>query len=221
MAGALTFGSGALDVLTLMHLGGVFASVMTGNLALLGLGVARADTSALIHTAAAIVSYVIGVAFGSRITGVREPDHPVWPTRVTVTLAVEFVMLCGLAVGWVVTGANPGGGAQLALLAMAAGGMGMQGAAMRGLGVAVATTFLTGTLTSLVEGLMGAPKRRRDSAAIASLGGAVTGAACGGLLLLTLPVVTPVLTLVPLAAVLGVAAHRHRHGSDSSGEQAE
>ncbi|MET0702375.1 MAG: YoaK family protein [Mycobacterium sp.] len=210
VAAVLTFGTGALDVLTLMHLGGVFASVMTGNLALMGLGVARTDGSALIHTAVAVLSYVIGVAVGSRITGVRQADHPAWPPRVTVALGVQFIVLCALAVGWVVTGANPAGGVQIALLAAAAGGMGMQSAAMRGLGAAVATTYLTGTLTSLIEGWMGAPKRRSDSAGVASLVAAVVGAACGGLLLLTAPVVTPMLTLVPLAAVLAVAVYRRR-----------
>jgi uncharacterized membrane protein YoaK (UPF0700 family) len=208
VAAVLTFGTGALDVLTLMHLGAVFASVMTGNLALMGLGVARTDSSALTHTSVAVLSYVIGVAVGSRITGVRHPDHPAWPPRVTVALGVQFIVLCALAVGWVLTRADPAGGVQIALLAAAAGSMGIQSAAMRGLGAAVATTYLTGTLTSLIEGWMGAPKRRSDSAGIASLVAAVVGAACGGLLLLTAPVVTPVLTLVPLAAVLAVACVR-------------
>jgi uncharacterized membrane protein YoaK (UPF0700 family) len=222
VAAVLTFGTGALDVLTLMHLGDVFASVMTGNLALMGLGVARANTGTLIHTAVAVLSYVIGVAVGSRITGTREPHHPPWPGRVTVTLAAEFVLLCGFCVGGGVTGANPAGGAQIALLAAAAGAMGMQSAAMRGLGAAVATTYLTGTLTSLVEGWMGAPKRRSDSAGLASLVGAVVGAACGGLLLLTVPIATPVLTLGSLAAVLAVAAYRHRHPDPvTSDEQPE
>jgi uncharacterized membrane protein YoaK (UPF0700 family) len=210
VAAALTFGTGAIDVLTLMHLGGVFASVMTGNLALLGLGLARTDSSALTHTVVAVVSYVIGVAIGSRITGGRQLDHPGWPPRVTLALGVQFIVLCALAFGWVVTDANPGGGIQIALLAAAAGSMGIQSAAMRGLGAAVATTYLTGTLTSLIEGWMGKPKRRSDLAGVASLVAAVVGAACGGLLLLTVPIVTPALTLAPLAAVLAIAAYRHR-----------
>lgn len=213
VAAVLTFGTGALDVLTLMHLGGVFASVMTGNLALMGLGVARADTSALIHTAVAVLSYVIGVAVGSRITGTRGPDHPAWPPQVTAALGVQFVVLLAFAVGWVATGANPGGGIQVALLTAAAASMGIQSAAMRGLGAAVATTYLTGTLTSLIAAWMGASERRSDSAGIASLIAAVAGAACGGLLLLTVPTATPLLTLVPLAAVLATAAYRHRRAS--------
>lgn len=215
VAAVLTFGSGALDVLTLLRLGEVFASVMTGNLALVGLGLARADTESLIHTAVATLSYVIGVAVGSRITGTRESDHPVWSPRVTIALAVQFVGLCVLAVGWVATDAKPVGGVQIALLAIAAGSMGLQSAATRGLGAAVATTYLTGTLTSLVEGWMGGRRRRSDTAALASLIGAVTGAACSGLLLLTMPVATPLLILLPLATVLVTAAYYHRRGDVS------
>ena len=49
--------------------------------------------------------------------------------------------------------AAPVGAVQLALLATAAASMGLQGAAVRGLGVALATTYLTGTLTGLVATL--------------------------------------------------------------------
>ena len=153
VAGVLTFGAGALDVLALTHLGGVFASVMTGNLALMGLGLARADTAAIVHTALAVLGYAVGVAVGSAITGVREPDHPAWPRRVTAALAVQLVAQVALAVGWVATDAAPVGAVQLALLATAAASMGLQGAAVRGLGVPLATTYLTGTLTGLVATL--------------------------------------------------------------------
>lgn len=47
LAALLAFGSGALDVLALTHLGGVFASMMTGNLALMGFGIAHVDTAVL------------------------------------------------------------------------------------------------------------------------------------------------------------------------------
>jgi uncharacterized membrane protein YoaK (UPF0700 family) len=217
VAAVLTFGTGALDVLTLTHLGSVFASVMTGNLALFGLGIARLDNSLLIHSAVAVVSYVIGVAAGSGIIGVRHPDSHAWPRRVTTTLAVQLAVLIAFVIGWVVAGADPTAGVQLALLVGAAGSMGLQSAAMRGLGAAVATTYLTGTLTSLIAARMGAPRKRSDAAGIASLTAAVGGAACGGLLLLVAPIATPLLTLIPLVAVLATA--RHRHGPDTPADE--
>jgi uncharacterized membrane protein YoaK (UPF0700 family) len=103
------------------------------------------------------------------------------------------------------------------LLVGAAGSMGLQSAAMRGLGAAVATTYLTGTLTSLIAARMGAPRKRSDAAGIASLTAAVGGAACGGLLLLVAPIATPLLTLIPLVAVLATA--RHRHGPDTPADE--
>ncbi|CAN5192957.1 hypothetical protein BH09ACT8_BH09ACT8_49380 [soil metagenome] len=219
VAAALTFGTGALDVLTLTHLGGVFASVMTGNLALMGLGIARLDTGILTHTAIAVLSYVVGVAVGTRIIGIGREPGALWPRRVTAVLAVQLMVLVGLGAGWVIASADPWGVVQLALLAAAAGSMGMQSAAMRGLGAAVATTYLTGTLTSLIAGWLGRPGPHSDIAGVASLVAAVAGAACGGVALLTVPVAAPLLTLVPLAVVLGTAGRRHR--PVGSGEQPE
>jgi uncharacterized membrane protein YoaK (UPF0700 family) len=70
IAVALTFVSGAMDVASFTRLGSVFASVMTGNIALLGLAVARASLSLASHTAVAIAGYVAGVAGGSLIAAV-------------------------------------------------------------------------------------------------------------------------------------------------------
>jgi uncharacterized membrane protein YoaK (UPF0700 family) len=217
VAAVLTFGTGALDVTTLTHLGGVFASVMTGNFALTGLALARSDTALLTHTAVGLTGYVLGVAAGARITGRRESNRALWPRSVTAALAVQFVVLFGLAVGWEATGAAPTGLAQLALLAAAAAAMGLQGAAVRGLGVTVATTYLTGTLTGLIAALTASPRARCDSAAVAALGSAVGGAACGGVVLVTMPSAAPVLVLAPVAAILVVAAYRHRRQATFSG----
>lgn len=41
LAAALTFGAGAIDIASFTRLGGVFSSVMTGNLVLLGLAAAH------------------------------------------------------------------------------------------------------------------------------------------------------------------------------------
>ena len=64
---ALTFGSGANDVASFTRLGGVFTSVMTGNIVLWGLAVARGSLSLASHTAVSIAGYIIGVATGTWI----------------------------------------------------------------------------------------------------------------------------------------------------------
>lgn len=213
VAAVLTFGTGALDVTTLTQLGGVFASVVTGNFALTGLAFARSDAALLTHTAVGLAGYAVGVAAGTRIAGRRDSDGPLWPRAVTAALAVQFGVLFGLTVGWEATGAAPTGTAQLALLAMAAAAMGLQGAAMRGLGVTVTTTYLTGTLTGVIAALTGSPRTPCDRAAVAALMAAIGGAACEGVVLDTVPSAVPLLMLAPVAAVLAIAAYRHRRGA--------
>ena len=209
VAAVLTFGTGALDVTTLTHLGGVFASVMTGNFALTGLALARSEGALLTHTAVGLAGYALGVVAGTWITGRRESAGTLWPPSVTTTLAVQFGVLIGLGVGWEATGAAPTGVAQLALLTAAAAAMGLQGAAMRGLGVTITTTYLTGTLTGVIATLVGSRCARIDWPALAALSAAVGGAACGGLVLGTVPTALPLLMLVPVAAVVAAAGYRH------------
>src|SRR5271167_4043077 len=64
---ALTFGSGANDVASFTRLGGVFTSVMTGNIVLWGLAAARGSLSLASHTAVSIGGYIAGVAAGTWI----------------------------------------------------------------------------------------------------------------------------------------------------------
>ena len=62
---ALTFISGAMDVASFTRLGDVFTSVMTGNIVLLGLAVARGSLTLASHTVVSIAGYVAGVAAGT------------------------------------------------------------------------------------------------------------------------------------------------------------
>ncbi len=62
---SLTFASGANDVTSFTRLGGVFTSVMTGNIVLWGLAVARGSLSLASHTAVSIAGYIVGVAGGT------------------------------------------------------------------------------------------------------------------------------------------------------------
>ena len=215
VAAVLTFGTGALDVIALTHLGGVFASVMTGNFALTGLALAHSDGALLTHTAVGLVGYVLGVAAGTRITGRHQPGEALWPRSVTAALAVQFGVLFSLAVGWEAAGAAPTGAAQLVLLAAAAADMGLQSAAMRGLGVTVTTTYLTGTLTGLIAAFAGSLRARSEPAAVAALIAIVGGAACAGLVLATAPAAVPLLMLAPVAAVLAVGGYRHRRDTET------
>ena len=214
IAVALTFTSGAMDVASFTRLGTVFTSVMTGNIVLWGLAVARGSLTLASHTAVAIAGYIAGVAGGSRIAvgargaadadgGGKVGDSQAggWPAHVTWALLTELTLLGGFAVGWEITGARPGGWVQFCLLAVAAAGMGVQSSAVKTMGLTeVSTTYLTGTLTGLVSSLVSPGPRAKDRwRRLGVLLGLAAGASLTGLLVATAPDGVPAL---PLAALI-------------------
>jgi uncharacterized membrane protein YoaK (UPF0700 family) len=211
LAAALTVGAGAMDVASFTQLGGVFSSVMTGNLVLLGLAAAQLSGELAAHTALAFAGYVAGAALGTWIAGPPRAREHTWPVAVTQTLVVELAVMGVFSAGWVLTHAQPTGGPQLALLAVAALGMGLQSAAVRRLGTTLSTTYLTGTLTGVVASIV---LRRRsadiDHRGVAVLVAVAVGAAAGGVLLLVAPAIFPVLPLATLSVVIATAAYHHR-----------
>jgi uncharacterized membrane protein YoaK (UPF0700 family) len=157
---ALTFGSGAADVASFTRLGGVFTSVMTGNIVLWGLAAARGSLTLASHTAVSIGGYIVGVAAGTWIghhakaSSAPSERAGVLPGHVIWVLLAELALLAGWTVGWEVTGASPAGWAQFGLLATLAAAMGTQSSAVNDMGLTqVSTTYLTGTLTGLVSSL--------------------------------------------------------------------
>jgi uncharacterized membrane protein YoaK (UPF0700 family) len=198
---ALTFCSGAMDVASFTRLGGVFTSVMTGNIVLCGLSIARGSVSLLLHTLTTFSGYVAGVALGTRIshgeaTGIT--------SRVRAALIVELVLLAGLAIGWEATGARPVGWAEFCLLACGAAAMGAQSAAVQQMGLtSVSTTFLTGTLTGLVGSLAKpGPSSSMGVLRPGVLLGLLAGAALCGLLVAQFAMAVPVLFVGAIVVVL-------------------
>ncbi len=212
LAAALAFGTGVMDVASFTQLGGVFSSVMTGNLVLLGLAAARPSGELAAHTALAFAGYVTGAALGTWIAGPPRPREQTWPVAVTLTLVVELAVMGAFSTGWELTHAQPTGGPQLVLLAVATLGMGLQSAAVRRLDPSVSTTYLTGTLTGVVASLVAKQRSRHiDYRGVAVLTAVVVGAAVGGMLILTAPAVLPVLPLAALTVVIAAAAYHHTH----------
>jgi uncharacterized membrane protein YoaK (UPF0700 family) len=232
---ALTFGSGANDVASFTRLGGVFTSVMTGNIVLWGLAVARGSLSLASHTAVSIAGYIIGVATGTWIAhGFKATDlekasraeadtakagddqdrASVLPAHVSWSLAAELILLAGFTVGWEITGASPVGWAQFCLLAVLAAAMGVQAAAVREMGLTdVSTTFLTGTLTALVSSLVSpgqdTPHGLRRFGVLIGL---AAGASLCGLLVATAAAAVPALPLAALITTIVLASVPLRNG---------
>jgi uncharacterized membrane protein YoaK (UPF0700 family) len=199
--------SGATDAIGLLTLGGAFTSVMTGNLVLLGVSASSADGVLAIASGGAILAFCAGAALGARLAGSPAAGDRIWPRAVTVGLAVEFVFIAGYAVGWWVTGGSPSSAVALVLLSVTALALGIQSSTVQRFGVSgMSTTYLTGTLTTVVMRVASGRGMRESRHSIEILLGLVAGAAAGALLVLAAPLVAPVLQLVALGGVLVVAA---------------
>jgi uncharacterized membrane protein YoaK (UPF0700 family) len=152
----LACAAGAVDAVSYMELGRVFTANMTGNTVLLGLALVQAESAAAVRSAFALVGFLVGSALGAWIVD-REHVGGAWPPTVTVALGLEWLMLIVFAVSWqFVNSVVPASGASATLVALSALAMGVQSAAARRLDVSgVATTYITGTLTSFATRLMG------------------------------------------------------------------
>jgi uncharacterized membrane protein YoaK (UPF0700 family) len=84
---ALTVSSGAVDAVSWLALGKVYSAFMTGNLALLGFGLAGAGGAPPVsRTGASLVGFALGAALGGRLVS-RAAAGRTWPRRVTLVSA--------------------------------------------------------------------------------------------------------------------------------------
>lgn len=193
--------TGAVDAVTFGHLAGVFSSVITGNMVLIGVAVGgRAGVLAL-HGGVALAGYAAGVLAAAPIATVQAGQRAVWPARVTAALAVEFAVLTAVSVGWVIAAGRPAGAGQLALLALAAAAMGMQSTAVRRLGP-MSSTYLTSTLTGVVAALATGQRPEGLGRSLGTFAAIAAGAAVGTVAAAGAAGWVPAVLLGPLALVV-------------------
>jgi uncharacterized membrane protein YoaK (UPF0700 family) len=171
---ALAIIGGWIDAISFLGLGRVFTANMTGNTVLLGVALGQGAGAGAGRAAIALGGFAIGAVAGSRLAG-RRRAAVLWPSRVTVALIVEACALVALAVVWSRIGRLEG------LVALSALAMGIQSVAVARLAVpGVATTYVTGTLTALLDELGSLTFRdgwkRRAAVWAALLAGAAVGA---------------------------------------------
>ena len=196
----LTLTTGAVDAVSFLHLGKVFSSVITGNMALLGVAAGTHNAALAVSGGVALGGYAIGAAAGGIAAGTPAEGQPVWPWRVTAALAVETALLAAFSAGWVAAGGHPSGVIQQTLLGLAAAAMGMQSAAVRRLGQ-LSTTYLTSTLTGLVVAL--ALKRHGEHPrSLGILAAFILGAVIGALVAGYAADWVPAPVLIPIVAVI-------------------
>ena len=193
----LTFTTGLIDAASYLGLGHVFTANMTGNVVLLGFGIAGTGGLPVISPLVSMMAFLIGAGAGGVLatrTADRHRRHFGSALIIEVLLTATAAILAG------VVDVHPNafsGDVIVALLALA---MGVRNATVRRIAVPdLTTTVLTLTLTGLAAesrpaGGTGAGTTRRTLAVTAML----TGAIAGALLLKTA-------IALPLAAAAGAA----------------
>jgi uncharacterized membrane protein YoaK (UPF0700 family) len=196
---ALTFGSGAVDAISFLGLGRVFTANMTGNIVLLGFGIAGSRGLPVIAPVSSLAAFLLGCLIGGALVRQLQKRHPALVAR---ALAIETSVITIAAVVAAVATVRPGGAAAYAVIVLLACAMGVRSTTIRHIGVPdLSTVVLTMTLTALasesrVGGGSGNGSVRRLAAVTAMFAGAVSGA-----LLLKTSIVIP----LSLAAGLALA----------------
>jgi uncharacterized membrane protein YoaK (UPF0700 family) len=137
------FAAGAVDVISFATLGGVFASAMTGNFALLAYYVAQSDSQSAMGSVVALTGFAVGCAFGVLQRRGRAQEQ-----ALTLLIASEagLLLFFALYAMWTPHSAHaPSDHLQILLLAVA---MGLQ--AVVGRTISLTTIVFTTTLTKLV-----------------------------------------------------------------------
>jgi uncharacterized membrane protein YoaK (UPF0700 family) len=212
----LSFATGIYEAICFLTFGKVFTAAQTGNLVLLGIGVAGTHEPAgpnpvtvvislAAFAAGAALAVPIVKAFGrDQETGDNNVFHA-WPRRVSIALAIALVLQVGFMAVWV-TAASP---ARLAyiLMALSALALGLQMNAIRSLRVpGISTTAFTATFVGLVTGLaiwsLTAHSARRLTATMV---GMAAGAFLGDLMLRHAHRYAPVVPVAVTALVIAIA----------------
>jgi uncharacterized membrane protein YoaK (UPF0700 family) len=174
----LTFTTGLVDAVSYLGLGHVFTANMTGNVVLLGFGLAGGTGLPVLAPIVSLSAFLAGAFAGGRVQarfGGRRPQH------LTVPLACEGLLVAVALAYTLGVAPRPGTIAAGIVIALLAGAMGIRNAAVRSLGVPdLTTTVLTLTLTGLAAdaGRPGtrASAPRRGLAVISMLVGGLVGA---------------------------------------------
>jgi uncharacterized membrane protein YoaK (UPF0700 family) len=198
----LTLVTGSIDAIGFTRLGGVFTSVMTGNMVLLGVAMGKGSVSLAIHTGIAFAGYVMGSVLGARVAGHAEPGDHLWPRSILKALFLELLVLGVFALWWELVGAAPSGTEEYAMLSVNAVALGLQSSAVLRFGISgLSTTYLTGTLTQFVAGVA-KPKDPISGRSALILLALIVGAGIGALLSVHQPRFAPAFPIAVLAFVV-------------------
>ena len=229
----LSFATGMYEAICFLTFGKVFTAAQTGNLVLLGIGVAGTHQPAGPNAVTVVISlaaFAAGAALAMPILKAFDGDQGTednlvfhaWPRRVSIALTIALVLQAAFLAVWV-TAAAP---ARLAyiLIALSALALGLQANAIRSLHVpSISTTAFTATYIDLASGLvtwsLTAHSARRLTASVVAM---AAGACLGDLMLRHAHTYAPVVAVAVTAVVIAIAwvALKPRATSAPAGQQA-
>ena len=192
----LTFTTGLVDGVSYLGLGHVFTANMTGNVVLLGFGIAGSGGQPVVAPLVSLGAFLIGAGAGGNLAKRLADRHPLHMNAAPV---IEVTLIGAATVFAAVVAVEPSAASGDIVIALLALAMGVRNATVRRIAIPdLSITVLTTTLTGLaadspVAGGSGKGSARRISAVLAMFGGAL-----GGALLLKTSLV------LPLAAAAGL-----------------
>ncbi len=176
---ALTLTTGLIDAACYLGLGHVFTANMTGNVVLLGFGLANAGGLPVIAPLVSLGFFLLGAGAGGQLAGGIARGHE---RIVLIGVAIEVSLLLLASILAAATHVKIGSHNAYLVIALVAFAMGLRNAVVRKLAVPdLTTTVLTLTLTGLasdapVQAARQGHSARRLLAVVAMLGGACIGA---------------------------------------------
>jgi uncharacterized membrane protein YoaK (UPF0700 family) len=202
----LAFSAGATDAFAFLSLGGIFTGMMTGNMILIGMFTRTEYVHVLVGAVTAVVFFALGAYVGFRLltprAGLTDRPGSMVSRALIPSLAAQLVG----AVLWI---AAPKWAAQdFAVVAVLAIALSLQTVAAKKASdvMGITTTYVTGTLTTMMQDLVESGGKGNLLRALSVLSLPV-GAACATALIVVAPWSA---LLLPLAVSAGATAVIHR-----------
>lgn len=211
----LAVASGAADAFAFLLLGGIFTANMTGNLVLVGM-FTRPGWPVTLAGASTAVAFFAGAAYAAFRSSPKGVPGARYPRGAVIALTVPgLVLQLALSVSWLLVGGRVELVGSCALVALSSAVLGIQTVLAKRLSgsAGLTTTFVTGTLTTIMEDLA---ERRTGARALQSavVVAVVVGAVTGTALAAAAPVAAPFLPLGLSASATAVLLAGHRAGAE-------
>jgi uncharacterized membrane protein YoaK (UPF0700 family) len=175
----MTFSTGVVDAASFLGLGHVFTANMTGNVVLLGFGIAGAGGLPVVAPLISLGGFLLGAGAGGQLA-TRSAANAA--PNLSRALGIETSVIAVATVVAAVVTVRPGESSSYVIIALLAFALGFRAATVRKVAVPdLSTTVLTMTLTALaadsrIFGGRGTGTVRRSAAVISMLAGAICGA---------------------------------------------